>query len=662
MKFIENTNLNFLIFGGKGGSGKTTSACATALYLGQKYKDKKILVVSTDPAPSIGDSFGLEVGNKITQIEDNIWAQELDAQELMEDFRKKHSETTKTLVERGTYLSREDIEEFTSLSMPGMDEVMAVIKIAGLLQSYDLIILDTAPTGHTKVLLSLPKAMRRWLRVGDMMMEKHRFLMRRIRGKYVKDEVDRFLANTRADVRRVENLLKNPKATEFVPVTIPESMSILETGGLVRDLKKMRIVVNTVITNRVMAEGECAFCRVRMKEIEKYLKMIEEKFKDYNLLKMPLFPEEIRGKDSLNEYARILFGEKKFNISFPKTLPKFTEIPEGKMAEFLEKDSDLIICGGKGGVGKTSVAASTAIALAKKYKDKKILVTTTDPAHALSNIFDQQIPMNSVPVPLQGMKNLDAVEIDAQKLLQEFKDKYKKEISEVFGKSLASGVNVGYDRRVMEELMDLSPPGLEEIMALEKIMDLMKEDKYDIYILDSAASGHLLRFLELPNIVREWLKSIFKILLKYREIASVTGIKQDLVDFSKNVRKMQEVLFNSQKTEFLMIGIAEEMGIREMGDLAKSLEKLNVNFNNILLNYIYPVKYAEGGASEKQFNRVNSPSHCSFCLTKRKNQEKYIELAKKQYPSKKMILVPFLPHDIRGTDSLNKLSKIIYGN
>lgn len=644
-QFLINPKLNFIIFGGKGGSGKTTCSCATALYLGQKYKSKKILVVSTDPAPSVGDSFDIEVGNKITQIKDNVFAQELDAKELIKDFRKKNLEIIKTIADRGTYLDREDIEQFASLSVPGMDEVMAIIKITDLLKirEYDLIILDTAPTGHTKVLLSLPKAMRRWLKVADLMMEKHRFLARRIRGKYIKDECDKFIEDTLADIKRVEELLKDFERTEFIPVTIPEPMSILETESLVRDLEQMDIPVKSIICNRVPMADKCPFCRSRAKEKEKHMVMIEEKFKDYNLLKVPLFPTEVRGQESLNEYAQILFGEKKFEIRLPKKIPTFSEIPEGKMADFLKKDLNLVICGGKGGVGKTSIAAATAIAFAKKYKDKKILITTTDPAHALSNIFDQDIPLGEKPVLIGKMKNLDGLEIDAQKLLQDFKDEYKEDITAVIDRFVGKSMDIVFDRRVMEELMDLSPPGLEELMALGKIMDLMAKEKYDIYVLDSAASGHLLRFLELPGLVREWLKNIFRILLKYREIARVTEIEKNLIDFSKKVRKIQETLFGSKKTEFIMIGIAEEMGLREMNDLAQSLEKLNINFNYIVMNYINP------------------PSSCDFCLAKRQNQEKYIKLVEKQYPSKKLVLIPLLPQDIRGIDSLNKFSKIIFG-
>ncbi|MDP3832252.1 MAG: ArsA family ATPase, partial [Ignavibacteriaceae bacterium] len=463
--FLKNKELKLILFGGKGGSGKTTSAAAAALYLVKTTK-KKILIVSTDPAPSLGDSFDVEIGNKITKIKDNLWAIEFDAKELLEEFRKKNLEVIKTLVERGTYLSWEDIEVFENLTVPGMDEVMAIIKITDILKTkkYDLIILDTAPTGHTKVLLSLPQAMGKWLKVMDLMQQKHRFLMSHWRRKYVKDRCEEFLEETKADVIEIKNLLKDPNVTEFVPVTIPEPMSILETETLFEDLKRIGIKVESVIVNRVMTiEEKCPLCASRMKGQESYLKMIEEKFKDYQILKMPLSPTEIRGQDSLSEYAKILFGKKKLEIAFPKILPKFPKIPEGKMAEFLEKDLNFIICGGKGGVGKTSIAAATAIALAQKHKGKKILITTTDPAHALSNIFDQDIPIGGGAVPIKGFNNLDAIEIDAQKMQQKFNDESRQDIQEIFERFIGGGMDVVFDRKVMEELMNLSPPGLDEL-------------------------------------------------------------------------------------------------------------------------------------------------------------------------------------------------------
>ncbi|HHT9134695.1 MAG TPA: ArsA family ATPase, partial [Candidatus Avalokitesvara rifleensis] len=531
-RFLKNKNLEFILFGGKGGSGKTTSAAATALYL-QRTTKKKILVVSTDPAPSLGDSFDIEIGNKITQIKDNLWAIEFEAKKLAEDFREKNIEAIKTLVERGTYLSREDIEVFQNLALPGMDEVMAIIKIADLLKtkSYDLIILDTAPTGHTKVLLSLPQVMENWLGVMSLMQEKHRYLMKHWRGKYVKDETDKFLEETKADIVEVKNLLKNPDLTEFVPVTIPEPMSILEVEDLIDHLDGLDIRVESVIANQILFPGECEFCKERVRLQEEYIRMVDEKFKKFQVFKIPLFPKEIRGEKDLLEYAQVLFGEKEYQFSLPqKTFPKFPALPKGRMSDFLERDTNFIICGGKGGVGKTVMAAATAIALVEKHKEKKILISTTDPAHALSKVFEQDIPLGAQVVSLKGFSNLFALEVDAQKKLRERKKEYRRDIDIAFEEFIGGGMDIAFDREVLEELMELSPPGLEELMALGEIMDLMKKDKFDIYVLDSAASGHLLRFLELPGIVEDWLKSIFKILLKYRNIASLLGIKRKLLD------------------------------------------------------------------------------------------------------------------------------------
>lgn len=663
--FLTNKNLELILFGGKGGTGKTTSATATALYLAQTTK-KKILIVSTDPAPSIGDSFDVEVGNKITQIsapargwsasggkggsafggKDNVWALEMDAKELFEDFRKKNLKKIETLILRGTYLSKGDVEMFENLSLPGMDEVMAIIKIADLLKNeeYDLIILDTAPTGHTKVLLSLPEKIKRWIKVLDIMQEKHRFLKRHWAGRYVKDECDRFLEDFRQDINRVKDLFENHNLTEFVPVIIPEPMSILETDELIKDLQEMGMKIESIIVNRILFPGECSFCAKRASQKEKYMKMIEERFGEFQLLKMPLFPTEVRGEKDLREFSEILFGKKKYQPTLPKkVLSKFSPLPEGKMSNLLQKDLNLIICGGKGGVGKTSITGACTIALARKYKDKKILVSTTDPAHALSNIFDQDIPIGGGIVSIKGFNNLEAIEIDAQKILEKFKDEYRQDIEVVFKEFVGGGVDIVFDKRVLEELMELSPPGLEELMALGKITDLMKEERYDIYVLDSAASGHLLRFLEIPGIIRGWLKSIFKILLKYREMTRLTKIKARLLDLSRDVKRIQETLFGSKTTEFIMISIAEEMGIREMRDLEESLKRLNVLSHYIILNMINPV------------------SRCRFCSAKRENQEKYISKVKKEYPKKEIVLVPLLTHDIQGIDSLNKLSKIIFG-
>ncbi|MFH0775224.1 MAG: ArsA family ATPase [bacterium] len=263
MRIDDNQRL--IIFGGKGGCGKTTSACATSLYLAQRHPEKRILVVSCDPAHSVGDSFDYSVDNTITPIKDldNLWALEIKAEEEASLFKTKYDSVMKKIAERGTYFDRQDIESFFSLSIPGLDEIMAVIKIANILKEgrFDLIILDTAPTGHTIRLLGLPGQMKKWVEVMDLMQSKHRFLARHFTGKYKKDDADEFLETMDRDVDRLSQLLKNPNSTEFIPVTIPHTLAIEETENLLKTLKEYGIRVRSIIVNQIKGiANRCPFC------------------------------------------------------------------------------------------------------------------------------------------------------------------------------------------------------------------------------------------------------------------------------------------------------------------------------------------------------------------------------------------------------------------
>jgi len=647
LKFLDNPDLQFILFGGKGGSGKSTSAAATALYLSKMKPEKKILVISIDPAHSLGDSFDIIIGNKITHIAGNIWGYEIDAQDLLKKYKAEHGAIIKKMTEVGTYFDKEDIENFFVMSMPGLDEVMAIIKIANILNSreYDVIILDTAPTGHTTVFLSLPEKMLKWVEVADMMMEKHRYITRRFRGKYVKDECDKFLESQKNDVSKVKKLLTDSKTTEFVPVTIPEPMSIYEVERLVQLLENARIPVNSVIVNRIIIEdNKCNFCLARKKEQEKYIKEIAEKFGSYNLLKMPLFPREIRGIEDLVLYGEILFGEDghKPYLACTNPLVKISPFPQKGMEDLLEKNLKLIIFGGKGGVGKTSIASAAALQLARHNEEKKVLIFSTDPVHALSDSFDKHIG-NKPRQVWDDTENLYALELDASQMLANLKEEYRGDIVEVFDEFASSGMDIKFDREVMEELIALTPPGLEELMALKKIIELMKTSDYDIFVMDSAASGHLLRFLETPDIVREWLKTVFRLILKYKGVINLSGIHsvKSLLDLSRDVRKIQETLANPEITEFEMIVIPEEMGVREMEDLSSELRNLKISNSHTIINMIIPL------------------SDCNFCTIKRQEQQKYIQSIESKV-NNGIIYIPLFLHGVRGKESLSELAEIIF--
>ena len=666
-----------ILFGGKGGVGKTTMAASAAVHLARShYKDKKVLVISTDPAHSLGDSFGIEIGDRVTPIEwsgvsgqwsvtnnqcpmTNLYARELDASKLLEEFKLKNDAVIKKMAERGTYFDQRDIAGFFELSLPGMDEVMAIIEIANLLKEgiYDILIVDTAPTGHTVRMLALPEQMQKWIEVMDLMQHKHRYMAVHFTGKnYVKDECDIFLDNLSSDINRVKKLLSDGQTTRFVPVTIPEPMSIYETERLIKFLEEMNIPVRELIVNRVADSDGCLFCRSKREDQEQPIIEIEDGFSKYDLIKVPVFPNEIRSVEGLTVLADYLLG-KSVPLSPTKTIPADEE---SQVYLALNPALEFILFGGKGGVGKTSLASATAINLAERNPGKKVLVFSTDPAHSLSDSFNISIGEEITPIPWSGIRgqgsvtdngqrtiddtNLFALEINADKLFENFKQELKKDIEKLFDSFLGSGVDIKFDREVMTELLTLAPPGLDEIMALDRIMALRAEGKFDIFVLDTSPTGHLLRFLEVPDLAREWLKAFFRLLLKYRGVVRLTKAAERALAMSKNVRKIQEALVDSQRTEFVAVTIPEAMGLLELERLADALENAKIPCDNVVVNMVVP------------------ETDCDFCSSKRAEQQGYIKKIHSRFSARRITKVPLFPHNVRGINDLNRIGEIIFGN
>src|SRR5208283_2812602 len=167
--FLADPALQLLLFGGKGGVGKTTCATATALRLGRCRPGTPLLLVSTDPAHSLLDCLAG------TNIPPNLTVLELDAQGCLARFKAKHQQKLHEIASRGTFLDEDDITQLMGLSLPGMDELIAFLEIDSLVRSqkYGCIVVDTAPTGHTLRLLAMPELMRTWLGALDALLAKH---------------------------------------------------------------------------------------------------------------------------------------------------------------------------------------------------------------------------------------------------------------------------------------------------------------------------------------------------------------------------------------------------------------------------------------------------------------------------------------------------------
>ena len=306
---LGNNDLKLIIFGGKGGVGKTSCAIATAIALAKNFKT---LLISTDPAHSLSDCLEQQIGYKVVKVNGatNLSAIEVVAEEALSRFKSENQNELKKLLVTSTNLDNEDIDEMLALSIPGIDEVMSFKTIIDFIEEgeFDKYLVDTAPTGHALRLISSPKLLDEWIKVAARMRWKYRFMITSFSGSYQQDEVDAFLISLKKTVKRIENLLKNIAKCEFIPVCIPEAMAITETDRLLKDLAASGIIPRQIIVNNVMVSDGCDFCKRRKAGQLHYLNEISEIFKTLNKVQLPMFSEEIKGLAALDKLKSFLFS------------------------------------------------------------------------------------------------------------------------------------------------------------------------------------------------------------------------------------------------------------------------------------------------------------------------------------------------------------------
>jgi arsenite/tail-anchored protein-transporting ATPase len=312
---LNNADLKLILFGGKGGVGKTSCATATALELAKKHRT---LLISTDPAHSVSDSLDQPIGYKQQQVcgVDNLTAIEISADEAFAAFKQEHEAELKKLFDTSTNLDNEDIDQLMDLSIPGIDEVMSFKTIIDFIEEgkFEKYVVDTAPTGHALRLLSSPKLLDEWIKTAARLRWKYRYMITSFSGSYQPDDTDTMLLNLKKTVKRIEELLSDKKRCEFIPVCIPESMAVNETIRLLADLEKYKITIRQMVINNVMETGTCDFCRQKKMGQQKYIGQIYEMYgKSYNVVKMPMYPLEIKGLETLEIMRKQLFDSNIIN-------------------------------------------------------------------------------------------------------------------------------------------------------------------------------------------------------------------------------------------------------------------------------------------------------------------------------------------------------------
>ena len=650
----------YLFFGGKGGVGKTTAACAAALRLLDRAADgERILLFSTDPAHSLSDSLGTEIGDRLVEVARRgksanaplLCAREMDAARALEEFKTEHRAVLAEIADRGTMLDEADINDLLDLSLPGMDEVMALFELSEVERThvYARVVVDTAPTGHTARMLRLPEVFTRWIGALDRMSEKHRYMVAHfVRGRAAReDAVDRFLRDLSERVRAARAMLFDARNASFTLVTIPEALAVEESARYLRTLREEGAPVTDLVVNRVEhRHGACPFCRARAAAQARWLTRLESDFKPLRLHRVPLFPGEVRGPEALRRFAHEVWGgggedkgEKVKRGRGEKGLASSSLPPSSPLNLFPLAARRLLVFGGKGGVGKTTAAAAAALALAQSDKKARVLCFSIDPAHSLSDSFDEVI--GELKRGVAGLNNLDAMEIDPARRFEELKERYRAWTDELF-ESLTGGsrFEVQFDREAMRELVSLAPPGIDEIAALSTISDLVEDGSYTTIVLDTAPTGHLLRFLELPEVALAWVRTFIKLLLKYKNVVRWGGVAEELVALSKSIKRVAALLADPASTEFVGVAIPERMSLEETARLVESLTRLRVPLKRLLVNNVVTEEAAAG---------------CDFCAARRRSQTGVVEEFRRRFSGPaELYAAPQQPHEVRGPKLLRE--------
>ncbi|WP_327062122.1 arsenical pump-driving ATPase [Klebsiella aerogenes] len=510
----------FIFFTGKGGVGKTSLACATAVWLADQ--GKRTLLMSTDPASNVGQVFSQTIGHRITDIStiQNLAAMEVDPMAAAQAYRDRVLDPVRGLMPADVVSSiEEQLSGSCTTEIAAFDEFTGLLTNHELREKYDHIVFDTAPTGHTIRMLELPGAWSGYLEANPdaaanlgplvgLEKQQHQY------SDAVKALSDAALTRLVLVARAQVSTLKEVSHTH-------DELSAI-------GLQHQHLAINGVLPPFV-GENDPLAQSILAREGKALLAMPE------NLANLPrsqlfLKPFNLVGLEALRE----LFTESEASMSLPTTTLNTLDLP--KLASLVDELSltgkGLVMTMGKGGVGKTTVAASVAVSLAKR--GHKVHLTTSDPAAHLSYTLDGSLP------------NLQVSRIDPKVETE----RYRRFVLENQGKGLdAEGL------AVLEE--DLRSPCTEEIAVFQAFSRIIKEADDHFVIMDTAPTGHTLLLLDATGAY-------------HREMVRQMGQTHD------NVLTPMMQLQDPEKTKVIIVTLAETTPVLEAANLQQDLRRAQI--------------------------------------------------------------------------------------
>ena len=561
---------------GKGGVGKTTAAAALALQASRAIG--RTLVVTTDPARALPAVLDHPVGADATPVSyaPALEARVLHAAALRARFMERWSRTIALILDRGTYLDDEDIGPLVDTALPGSDEIFAALELAELIGEGEngdtsRIVVDTAPTGHTLRLLNLPKTFRALVGLLDTMQGKHRVMVRALARGYRRDDADAFLVEMSRLVGALETALVDAERCGAIMITNPATLVQEETRRYLQALAELRITVSAVIWNGV-EEVPDTFGGVELMVPVLDPAPVGREGLERWLGGLAVVPRATGGSAAVREPRRPVRRRARSSPDGPSP-------PPTRLEAVLRP---LTIVAGKGGVGKTTVAAALAL---RSARSARTFVVSTDPAPSLADVFAQPIADDDTPVAHTGAAMpLVARQMDASAAFVRLRDGYRERVDALFDGLVGRGMDLSHDRAIVRDLMALAPPGVDEVYALSLLSDALFAQKYERVIVDPAPTGHLLRLLEMPRLALAWSHQLMRLMLKYKDIGGLGEAAADVLAFAKDLRALDALLHDPARAGVVIVTLDERVVAAETTRLANEITTRRIAVTGIVLN------------------------------------------------------------------------------
>ena len=605
----------FIFFSGKGGVGKTSMACTHAV----RYADegKHTLIVTTDPASNLADVFEQKIGHHVTPITGvpNLSAMEIDPDTATKEYIDRAMAPLRAAFPAQMVQVMEE-----QMSGPCTAEVAAFDRFTDFIvqdvtaPEFDIVIFDTAPTGHTIRLLELPAE---WSQSIDAASEGS--------GQTCIGPAAA-IQNAKHKYEHALAALRDESLSTFTFVLHPEAIAIRETKRAIAELGKLEIHAHRLIVNGIIPASEKVnpLFAARSKMQARYLEQISAEL-PYPTQRMTLLSSEIQGAARLRQVGKIFFDGEQAPAESEASGGKTVSVVSSSMDEIrahIEPNSHrrTVFFAGKGGVGKTVASCLTAVWLAQQ--GYKTLLLTTDPAAHLGDVLGQ--PVGDLPAPITGLQNLWAVKIDPKAAAEIYKARILNDARQRGRPESAI--------KVMEE--ELDSPCTEEMAAFDQFIDYASQADWDAVVFDTAPTGHTMRLLELPM---DWSQQI-----DVKVFASVDGSAADDVA-KQRFGQVIEMMRDPAQSTFAFVMYPESTPILEAWRAAQELATVGIQPGLVVANFVIP------------------PDQVTpFAQARRNMQVKYLAEIRERFDTP-VLEIPLLPQEVKGLEMLAELGELAYG-